>query len=208
MNKEVLVEYDSDAEDFEQEFDEMLSDEDIISDLIDDVPIGVPDKISNVLNLDQLPEPTDSQIISGNYKKHHIKLHGLDFSIENPKGSVRRGITPDGKRWASELPAHYGYIKKTEGADGDHVDAFIGPEESSELVFIVDQKDHTTGEFDEHKCIFGCLSMAQALELYCQAFSDGKGAERVGFLSPLHVSQFKDWLSTGDITRPYKEEAK
>ena len=161
-------------------------------------------KHQNSIDLDLLPEPTDSQKLSGNYKKHHIKLHGLDFAIENPKGSFRKGIDENGKRWSSELPAHYGYIKKTEGADGDHVDAYVGPNEDSELVFIVDQKDHNTGEFDEHKCIFGCLSMAQAMELYCSSFSDGKGKERLGSLSPLHVLQFKEWLQSGDTTKPYK----
>lgn len=159
--------------------------------------------IENKIELPLLPEPTDSQILSGNYKKHHLKVHGLDIAIENPKGSWRRGIDTDGSRWKSKLPAHYGYIKKTEGADGDHVDVYIGPHEDNELVFVVDQKDKDTNQFDEHKCIFGCLSMAQAVELYCAGFSDGKGSDRMGAITPVHVGQFKQWLKSGDTTKPY-----
>lgn len=36
-----------------------------------------------------LPEPTDAQREEGNYPKGHITGHGMNISIENPKGSVR-----------------------------------------------------------------------------------------------------------------------
>ena len=74
-----------------------------------------------------LPEPTDAQKKAGNYKVGRIKLGGLDISIENPQGSVRRGVDEDGKAWENRLQHHYGYIRGTEGNDGDHVDAFIKP---------------------------------------------------------------------------------
>lgn len=35
------------------------------------------------------PLPTEAQIEAGNYAKGHVRLHGLDISIENPKGSFR-----------------------------------------------------------------------------------------------------------------------
>lgn len=47
-----------------------------------------------------LPAPTQAQIEAGNYKKGHIKVHGLDIAVENPRGSERRGTDPDGKEWA------------------------------------------------------------------------------------------------------------
>lgn len=165
---------------------------------------GLKPGYENALDLDQLPEPTEAQKSAGNYKKHHLRLHGLDFAIENPKGSTRRGKAPDGTEWESTLPAHYGYVKKTEGADGDHVDAFIGPHEESELVFVIDQLDPDTKEFDEHKCIFGALSVTQAKALYLDAFSDGRGGERMKEITPMHVSQFKQWLESGDTKTPYK----
>jgi phage-related protein (TIGR01555 family) len=152
-------------------------------------------------------EPTAAQIAAGNYTKGHARLHGLDIAIENPKGSVRRGRDPQTlKTWEVTMPYHYGYVKRTEGADGDHVDICIGPNESSELVFVIDQTDLATGVFDEHKCICGCDSLAQAQALYCEGFSDGKGKQRIGHISPMHVTEFKKWLEEGDTSQPYRRE--
>ena len=69
--------------------------------------------------------PTEAQKKSGNYKKAHITVSGMDISVENPVGSVRRGTDEDGKAWEHEMKSHYGYFLKTEGKDGDHIDAFI-----------------------------------------------------------------------------------
>lgn len=161
------------------------------------------EKVENSIHLDRLPQPTEGQAQAGNYKKHHLKLHGLDFSIENPQGSERQGKDSAGKPWSSILPAHYGYVRRTEGADGDHVDAYIGPHEDSELVFVVDQQDPQSQEFDEHKVIFGCLSMLQAKELYVSAFSDGQGEARIGGITPAHIQEFKGWLTQGNTHAPY-----
>ena len=66
--------------------------------------------------------PTDAQKEAGNYKKEHRSFHGLKITIENKKGSTRRGIDGTGKRWKCKLPADYGYIKRTKRADGGPVD--------------------------------------------------------------------------------------
>jgi hypothetical protein len=162
----------------------------------------VPKQFGNALHLDKLPTATDAQKHAGNYKKHHLKLHGLDIAIENPKGSERNGVDPSGKPWSSILPAHYGYVKRTEGAVGDHVDVYVGPHEDSDQVFVVDQKT-LDGEFDEHKCIFGALSLTQAKELYLSGFSDGKAHQRLGQITPVKVEDFKQWLKEGDTKRPF-----
>ena len=150
--------------------------------------------------------PSPAQAKAGNYKKDHIRRHGLEISIENPQGSERRGVDENGQPWSSILPAHYGYIKRTEGADGDHVDVFVGPHDDSDQVFVVDQQKAGTDEFDEHKCIFGALSVTQAKELYLSAFSDGQGSARLMAITPLTVEEFKQWLKDGDTTRPYAKE--
>ena len=64
-------------------------------------------------------DPTPAQQIAGNYTKGHVDFHGLPLTYENPKGSVRRGVDASGKEWESKMMHHYGYIKRTEGADGD-----------------------------------------------------------------------------------------
>ena len=165
--------------------------------------LGLDEVVLNSIPLDRLPKPTPSQVRAGNYKKHHLKLHGLDVAIENPRFSERHGVDKDGTPWSSILPAHYGYVKRTEGADGDHVDIYIGPHEESDQVFVVDQLDADTGNFDEHKCIFGALGLTQARELYLAGFSDGKAEKRLGKITPASVDEFKQWLKEGDTKAPF-----
>ncbi len=147
-------------------------------------------------------EPTEAQKEAGNYKKQHVSFQGLDISIENKKGSTRSGIDANGKRWSCMLPADYGYIKRTEGADGDHVDVYLGPDRSSTHVFIINQLDHKTRKFDEHKCMLGYRSEREAIADYERAFSDGKGRDRVGSIESVSLDAFKRWLKSGKTIRP------
>jgi len=148
------------------------------------------------------PEPTAAQKEAGNYKKGHVSLHGLEFTIETPRGAERTGVDFSGKPWTVTLPDHYGYIKKTEGSDGDQVDAYIGPNPESERVFVVDQKDAETGKFDEHKVMVGYETPGQALDTYEAAFSDGRAPDRIRGVTELSVPEFKNWLAEGDTTKP------
>lgn len=148
------------------------------------------------------PEPTEAQKESGNYKKGHIKISGLDIAIENAKGSVRSGVDSDGESWQTEMPAHYGYIKRTEGADGDAVDVYIGDNPDAQEVFFVDQIDPKTGRFDEAKVMIGFNSSREAGDAYKAAFSDGSGVSRVGAVHGMTVAEFKDWLKNGDTKKP------
>lgn len=146
-------------------------------------------------------EPTDAQKHAGNYKKAHARLHGLDIAVENPAGSIRSGMGRDGKPWSVRMPAHYGYIKRTEGADGDHVDVHVGPHLHSPHVHIVDQKDAETGKFDEHKAFMGFEHPHQALNVYHRGFSDGKSHLRMGGMVTMHVDDFKKWVKNKTKTR-------
>lgn len=151
--------------------------------------------------------PSEAQKASGNYKKGHVRVHGLEITIENPRGSFRSGISPEGKPWKARLPTHYGYLKRTEGADGDHVDVFLGSHHKSPLVYVVDQLDHRTGKFDEHKCFLGFAHGKQVKAAYHGAFTDGKAKDRLGHLTEMTVNQFKEWLRDGDTTQPVKKRA-
>jgi len=146
--------------------------------------------------------PSEAQKEAGNYAKEHISFQGLPISIENKKGSERSGIGPDGKRWRCVLPADYGYIKRTEGADGDHVDVYVGPHKDSRQVFLINQVDHKSSRFDEHKAMLGYHSEREALGDYCRAFSDGKGHARVGSVEAMSLDGFKNWLKIGNTKRP------
>lgn len=142
-------------------------------------------------------QPTDAQKAAGNYRKEHISFQGLPISIENRKGTIRRG-----KDWQVRVPYDYGYIKRTEGADGDHVDVCIGPDGQSGHVFVVDQKDHRTGKFDEHKVMLGYRDQGAAEIAYRAGFSDGKGHLRMGKVTAMPMAQFKAWLKRGNTKSP------
>lgn len=146
------------------------------------------------------PEPTEAQKEAGNYKKGHLKLQGLDIALENPKGSTRSGTDQGGKEWQLTMAHDYGYIKRTEGADGDHVDVLIGDQLDSETVYVVDQVDPKTGKFDEHKVMLGFYDEAAARAGYLANYEQGwKG---LGTIKAMPLDEFKHWVKGGDTTKP------
>ncbi|MFM4777044.1 LPD38 domain-containing protein [Aeromonas veronii] len=144
-------------------------------------------------------DPTPAQKEAGNYKKGHLRLHGLSITLENPKGSIRSGADKDGKAWQITMAHDYGYIKRTEGADGDHVDVFIGDQHASDMVYVVDQVDPKTGQFDEHKAMIGFADEQSAREGYLANYEPGW--QGLGAIKAMPVEEFKDWLSKGDTTK-------
>jgi hypothetical protein len=93
-------------------------------------------------------EPTEKQKESGNYKKGEIVFKGLNLVVENVPGSIRFGFDESGRKWVNRMKAYYGYIKQTEGADGDQIDCYIGPKLNASRVFVINQKKND-GSFDE-----------------------------------------------------------
>lgn len=147
-------------------------------------------------------KPTEAQSAAGNYRKHKVSVHGMPITIENPKGSARTGKDKDGTAWSVKMPAHYGYLLGTVGRDKDHVDCYLGDNLKSSTVYVVNQIDHKSGKFDEHKCMIGYASQSDALSDYKKAFSDGNGKDRIGSVAEMPIDRFKSWLKTGDMKVP------
>lgn len=65
---------------------------------------------TSIANAEQETEtdPSEAQKKAGNYKKGHVKIDGFDVTIENPKGSMRRGTDEGGNRWEQEMHNTYG----------------------------------------------------------------------------------------------------
>lgn len=145
--------------------------------------------------------PTEKQKKAGNYAKGRVRFAGLDIAIENPKGSERSGVSKGGKSWRCRLPAHYGYFSRTEGSDGDHVDCYIGDRPDNETVWIIDQVDAETGRFDETKAMLCFKTRQDAISVYKRAFSDGKGADRIGAVTEMSIDEFKNWLKSPTRTK-------
>jgi hypothetical protein len=149
--------------------------------------------------------PTPEQATAGNYKMAHVIVGGLHLTIETPKDRMRCGVGPDGTSWSVRMPASYGYVKGTEGSDGDAVDVYVGPEahRADKLsVWIVDQIDADELTFDEHKAMLGFLEPHHARETYFGAFSDGRGKDRVGAVVRMTFPEFCQWLKSGNTKKP------
>lgn len=148
--------------------------------------------------------PSDEQRASGNYRKGKFRAHGLTIAIETPKGAERRGKNREGQEWSVTMPCHYGYITRTEGKDGDHIDVFVGPNPESEIVFVVDQTTNG-GRFDEHKVLIGFTTEADARAAYLGAYSDD-AKKRIRGLTSMTTTQLKAWLESGDLKQPLADQ--
>lgn len=147
-------------------------------------------------------DPTPAQAEAGNYPKRHLKWNGLDIAIETEAGRERTGIGADGVPWSTTLQHPYGYIKRTVGKDGDHLDVYLGPDPQSPEVYVVDQIDPDTLKFDEHKLIIGARDDAEALAIYSSGFSDGSARRRWGGATVMSPAELKTWLAKGDTKKP------
>ena len=145
-------------------------------------------------------EPTEAQIRAGNYKKSDvIDVNGVKVKIENPRGSVRRGVGADGKAWETQMQHHYGEIVGTEGADGDRVDVFIGNRPDSNKIFVIDQVNQD-GSFDEHKVVFGALDEADARRTYLSNYD--KGWTGLGAIKEMDQKGFAEWVKSRSAKKP------
>lgn len=150
-------------------------------------------------------EPTDAQKEAGNYKKGHVTIDGHDISIENPKGSIRRGVDADGKPWKNIMFNDYGYIRMTESVDGDHIDIFLSDNPTEGNVFVVDQIDPETGAFDEHKVMYGFATKEDAEYAYRSNYADGW--QGLGNITEVKKDEFKKWIASSHRkTKPFAED--
>ncbi|GEM_PF-3099288 len=147
--------------------------------------------------------PTEAQKEAGNYRKGHVTIDGLDISIEQPRGSVRSGKDKDGKEWSVVMNNTYGYIRGTEGVDGDHIDIFLSDNPTEGDVFVVDQVNED-GTFDEHKVMYGFPDIESAREAYLANYSEGW--QGLGAITPVSKENFKKWIdSSHRKTKPFAE---
>lgn len=155
-------------------------------------------------------EPTEAQKKAGNYKKGHLSFGGYDYTVETPKGVTRSGKDEQGKPWSVTMHDTYGYILGKIGVDGDHIDMFINDAADLDTfdgnVYVVDQVNTETGEFDEHKVMFGYPSEEAATEAYLANYS--KGWKGLGKVTAVPKATFDKWLESSDRkTKPFADYA-
>lgn len=101
-------------------------------------------------------------------------FRGLEISIETGKGRFRYWYDPHEKRQGkTKMLYPYGYIRRTKGLDGDHVDVFIGPNEQAENVYVILTKKAPDFEKDdEEKCMLGFDSLEAAKKAFRAHYDD------------------------------------
>lgn len=142
--------------------------------------------------------PTEKQKEAGNYKKGHVQVGTFNITIENPKGSVRSGIDTEGNQWETIMQNTYGYIRGTEGVDGDHIDVFLSDDIdgwNGRRVFVVDQYNED-GSFDEHKVMLGFNETDDAEAAYFANYDSDWANNHKTVVTAVNLEDFEKWIDS------------
>ena len=125
----------------------------------------------------------------------HINFQGLDIAVENRKGSVRKGTTPDGHKWRTVMKVPYGYFTAPAKAkDGESVDVFVGPKKDADAAFVVHQHKPNGKGHDEDKVILGVRTEEEAKKLYLNHYDQ---PQMLGDISEVPMERLKEQLGSG-----------
>jgi hypothetical protein len=132
-----------------------------------------------------------------------LVYQGLPISVENRKGSVRKGKCEKGKPhtcWRTKLTAHYGYLTSGMIArDGDKLDVFVGPDPNAKTVYVVHTKKAPAFQvWDEDKCMLGWSSAAAAKKAFVENY--GGDARHFGSMDAMPMTEFKQKATKGKQT--------
>lgn len=153
-------------------------------------------------------------------RRLHNRLlwHGLEISIENEKGTIREGVGKDGVPWQTLMQYPYGYLRvkhqsrpedskgtpSTLANDGEHIDCYVGKDETAKEVYIVHQNQLDSGEYDEDKCLLNFPSESAAKLAYMGHHSH---SEKVfGSIETMSVDEFINELKSNDGKLHFKPD--
>lgn len=119
-----------------------------------------------------------------------MDFNGLQVSVENRRGSLRQWYDPAADNHGiTRMKYPYGYIRMSQGTDGDHVDCYVGPHRDAPMVFIVHQmKAPDFAEYDEDKCMMGFKSEDDARQAYLDHYDDSRF---LGSITAIPFDEFK-----------------
>lgn len=154
-------------------------------------------------------EPTTNLVFksfkSNGKVKRTIQFQGFTIGVETDKGEYRHWYDP-GTRTTGKTKMNYpyGFIKRTEGADGDGVDVYVGPDDESNKVFVIHQlKAPKFTQYDEDKVMLGFISPREAKSAYLEHYDNPK---YFGEMTETTIDAFKRMLSSdGAKTRVVKK---
>lgn len=124
-----------------------------------------------------------------------LDLHGLAIDLEHLKGQYREGVSPEGVAWRTKMPAHYGEVRGTCGADGDAVDVYVGPNRFARHVYVIQAKLPGSDAFDETKSMVGFDTREDAISTFRRAY------DKPGFYLDCKTWPFPAWREA--MARPH-----
>lgn len=100
-----------------------------------------------------------------------LVYQGIPIDLEHLKGETRSGVDKEGHAWAVRMPAAYGEVRGTVGADGDAVDVFIGTEKFAPMVYVIQAKLPGSSAFDETKSCLAFATREEAVAMFRRAYA-------------------------------------
>lgn len=132
---------------------------------------------------------TSSKIAAAYKLQGRVTFRGLPISIETAKGNYRHWTdAATGEAGKTRMRFAYGYIRRTKGLDGDHVDVFVGPNEKADSVYVImTNKAPDFKEPDEEKCMLGFNTAAEAKDAFMVHYN------KTGFFRSMKVLSFTEF---------------
>lgn len=130
--------------------------------------------------------------------KKRIPWQKMSIAVEHPSGSVRKWKDDaSGKEGSTYMIYDYGYLRSTEGVDGDAVDVFVGPYlDTATHVYVIRQLKAPDFRFyDEDKCMVGFSDADAARGAYLLHYN------RPEFLGKLEVFSVEDFVAAVKKTK-------
>jgi hypothetical protein len=120
-----------------------------------------------------------------------LKFRDFDISIETDEGHYRYWYDKAAQQEGKTLMKYpYGYIRMTEGMDGDHVDCFVGPKEDADTVYVITtNKAPDFKVIDEQKCMLGFTSPEAAKAAFMEHY------DKPGFFRSMKAMSYADFKS-------------
>jgi hypothetical protein len=158
------------------------------------VKYNTPSAIAHELSEKKAEDEGVEKTAEAHKLQGHIDFQGLGIDVENRKGSVRKGVDEDGTPWRTKMKHPYGYIEGTKGADGEEVDAYVGPVKDAPKAYVVHQHKADGTGFDEDKVMLGFGSKEEAEKAYLAHYDDPKF---LGPISEVPVERLKELIDSG-----------
>lgn len=137
----------------------------------------------------------DGALVKAFKLQGNLEFQGLSIAVENKAGSSRHWKDENsGESGSTKMKYPYGYVRGTLGVDGDAVDVFVGPNETSDKVYVITQmKKPGFDEVDEQKVMLGFISASAAKKAYLDHYTNSRF---FGSMKEFTMSEFKEKLES------------